>query len=109
MFNLAEINVVSLNVNGIRNETKRRTIFNYLKHDNAHIVLLQETHSSPEIESVWSNEWGSKIIYSHGSNFSRGVAVMFAKNFPVQVDTYRYDAEGRYLGSETFGSRKLHK
>lgn len=52
LFNLAKIKVTSFNVNDIRAEAKRRLVFNYLKNDENSIVLLQETHSSPEIETV---------------------------------------------------------
>lgn len=58
MIDLSNINVVSFNVNGLRNQAKRRKIFNYLKNASSHVVLLQETHSTPEVEKLWSSEWG---------------------------------------------------
>lgn len=97
IFDLSKVNVVSFNVNGLRNELKRRSIFNLLKYDNNHIILLQETHSMVKDEQVWSNEWGSKIYFAHGTNFSRGVMVMFHRNFPVIVEDLRYDKQGRYI------------
>lgn len=96
-FNLSDVNVVSLNVNGLRSADKRRLIFNLLKHQKAHIILLQETHSTAEDETVWSNEWGSRIIFNHGSNFSKGVAVLFQKHIPVQIESTRCDLDGRFL------------
>lgn len=70
MYDISDIRLVTFNVNGIRTEKKRRAIFNYLKNFPAHVILLQETHGSPEIEKIWSSEWGNKIIYSHGTNQS---------------------------------------
>ena len=30
--------------------------------------MLQETHSTPEMEQRWQNDWGSKQMYfSHGA------------------------------------------
>lgn len=89
--------MVTFNVNGIRDTDKRRAIFNYLKHFNSQIVLLQETHSSPEVEKVWSNEWGRKIIFNHGTNTAKGVALLIQRGFPMEIEDYRFDIEGRYL------------
>lgn len=97
MYNLSNISVVTYNVNGLRDSDKRRSIFNYLKATKSHIILLQETHSSPEIENIWSNEWGRKIIFNHGTNFSRGVALLIVKECPITIDTIRLDSEGRIL------------
>lgn len=100
LFDLSKVNVASFNVNGLRSQSKRRGVFNYLKYFKTHIVLLQETHSVPEDETIWSNEWGSRIHFAHGSNFSKGVAVMFAKNFPAQVGSIRFDINGRFMVME---------
>lgn len=108
MFDLANVNVVSFNVNGIRSENKRRAIFNYLKYFKSHIILLQETHSVPDDEVIWSNEWGAKIHFCHGNNMSKGVAIMYARNFPVEILEIRYDVGGRYLISDiVIGSLKF--
>ncbi len=50
------------NVNRLREDIKRNDIFNKLKPSN-NIILLQETHSSKEIENKWKNEWGGGIIF----------------------------------------------
>lgn len=97
MVDFSNVDIVSYNVNGIRSESKRRTIFNFLKTTKAKIILLQETHSLPGDESIWSNEWGSKIIFSHGSNFSKGTAILFHRDFPYKVENVRLDINGRYI------------
>ena len=46
---------LSLNVRGLRDYRKRRTVFNWLKkhtHRNA-VILLQETHSIEGDERIW--------------------------------------------------------
>ena len=53
------INLTSFNVNGLRMELKRNTIFNKLRPTH-NIIFLQETHSSKEIENKWKNEWGGE-------------------------------------------------
>lgn len=56
MFKLDNCKVASFNVNGLRNENKRREVFNYLKTAKIDIALLQETHSLEDDESVWTNK-----------------------------------------------------
>lgn len=101
MVNYANVNVVSFNVNGLRNEAKRRAIFNYLKYFNSHIIMLQETHSSQDDETVWSNEWDSKIYFCHGTKTARGVLVMISRDLSVQMEAIRsVQADSRFLKSK---------
>ncbi|CAH3187433.1 unnamed protein product, partial [Porites lobata] len=61
------LKLVSLNVRGISNFTKRRTIYTWCRKQKADFVFLQETHSKKETEVQWKNEWGGEILFSHGS------------------------------------------
>ena len=45
--------ILSLNVRGIREATKRRGIFSYLKDEKASFYFLQETYSETTDENVW--------------------------------------------------------
>ena len=107
-FNLSDINIVSFNLNGIKAETKRCTIFNLLKAQNVHIVPLQETHSLNENERVWSNEWGYRIYFSHGTNMSKGVAILMQKDFPVEVEYIVMDTNGRIIIECSFIARAMN-
>ncbi len=49
----------SFNVNGLKQDMKRNSIFTKLKPSN-NIILHQETHSSKEIENKWKHEWGGR-------------------------------------------------
>ena len=72
------LQLLSLNVRGIGDNTKRREVFRWLKRYHKggdSIIMLQETHSTPNSELVWEREWGSKIYFSHGANNARGVAI----------------------------------
>ena len=55
--------VLSLNVRGIREQTKRRGIFSYLKDQKADFYFLQETYSTVADEVVWKMN-GAEILYS---------------------------------------------
>jgi len=86
-----------LNVRGLRNQEKRRSIFLYLKKQKANIYLLQETFSNCKDERIWSAEWGGQIFYSHGSDHSKGVCVLIKRNSPIQVGIVELDMNGRYI------------
>ena len=54
----AKYDILSLNVRGIRDQAKRRSIFLYLKDHNSKIYFLQETYSQPEDEIIWKKRMG---------------------------------------------------
>ena len=87
---------MTLNVRGIGNQKKRRAIFDHYRFLSDFLVL-QETHSSKEIEQIWESEWGGRIIYSHGTTNARGVAILISKEFRTKVRNIETDEDGRYI------------
>lgn len=55
--------ILSLNVRGIRDQPKRRSIFAYLKNHSLKIIFLQETYPEPSDETIWKSEWGGEIFF----------------------------------------------
>lgn len=92
-----KLNCFSLNVRGIRDLTKRKALFLFCKSKCRDVCFLQETHSVVKDESFWSNQWGSKIIYCHGSNNSAGVMILFNQHFNYTVLESHCSDEGRWL------------
>ena len=82
-FNNLKFKTLSLNVRGIRSFEKRKSIFNWLYKQNSDICFLQETYSTEEIENQWKKQWSGDIYFAHGSNHSRGVAILIRKSFPA--------------------------
>ena len=79
--NSSKFDVLSLNVRGIRDQIKRRSIFSYLKVQKANIYFLQETYSERADENIWRKEWGGELFFSHGTKHSKGVCTLI--NFLV--------------------------
>lgn len=92
----ANLNVISLNTRGLKDNLKRKAIFLHCKGFKAHCVLLQETHSCASDATYWTTQWGDKILYSHGSNRSGGVAICFNK-CPGSVISHKADDNGHWL------------
>ena len=88
---------ISLNVRGISNFRKRRTIFTWCRKQKADVIFLQETHSTKDNELLWKREWGAPLFCSHGANNSRGVAILIRNNFDCSIEEIVTDADGRYI------------
>ena len=87
--------LISLNVRGISNFMKRRTIFTWCRKKKGDIIFLQETHSTKEIETQWKSEWGGKVFFAHGSHDSKGVAVLIKNGIDIHLAIL--DPQGRYI------------
>ena len=94
-----KLRICSLNVNGIRDRSKRAQLFTWLKIKKFDIVLLQETHCKSYGDSkLWEKEWGGVCFWSFGGSRSRGTCIMvregltFTKNMLYYCLLYTSDA-----------------
>ena len=71
--------LLSLNVRGIRSIEKRKAIFNWLVKSKSDIRFLQETYSTSEVELAWKSQWRGDVLFSYGSEHSRGVMILVNK------------------------------
>lgn len=95
---MANIKVISLNVNGLNIDAKRRIIFDHLRKLKADLYLLQETHASDNSVRLWSQEWGGKILANNGTQSSKGVMILFDRSLSFKILNQWHDEEGRILG-----------
>ena len=99
------LKILSINVNGLQNEVKRRAIFNYIR-DRADIACLQETHSTTEAESLWNLQWKGRILYSHGNSNARGVAILIKHSCQAEAKIIEHDSVGRRITVEIIQDQK---
>ena len=92
-----KITIMSLNVRGLGNKTKRGEIFYQLRQSCAKIICLQETHSTDKTSKMWAAEWGGEAIFSHGTSNARGVAILVKRNSNVKIKNVIKDKVGRLL------------
>ena len=90
-----QLKVLSLNVRGINDFKKRRCIFNWIRKNEADVIFLQETYSARELENRWKNEWGGRVFFVHGSNHSRGGAILLKNTVNCDVEEHITDNTGR--------------
>lgn len=58
------LKIISFNINGVLNPTKRSKILSKMKKENAQIVLLQETHLNSTEHETLKRMGFSKVYYS---------------------------------------------
>lgn len=75
------ISIGTLNLNGARDKLKRLTLMDFINIKKLQVMFLQETHSDAINEIDWRKEWCGSSFFSHGSNVSGGVAILFSKSF----------------------------
>ena len=92
-----QLKIITLNVWGLNKTKKRRAIFRQLHIRKTSIAFVQETHSAPESENLWSAEWGSKISFNHGSKHSRGTAILLDRDQQIKVNKEISSDDGRIL------------
>ena len=101
---MAFLNVISLNINGLNDPTKRQKVFSELAQNTYHfdIFLLQETHIVTDKITKLEDEW--KIRSNGGESFWNaapsprecGVAVLI-KNKNVAIQACQMDTTGRII------------
>ena len=97
MANARKLNILTANVRGLQDKKKRREFFYYVRKMKFDIVCLQETHSTHRQQSWWRSMWGSKILFSHGTSNSTGVAILFARHLKVDILQVQRDLAGRTI------------
>ena len=63
------------------------------------LIMLQKTHSDIDSEDMWKKEFDGTIYFCHGSNSSRGVALLVPGklNVNVNIECTEIDSEGKIL------------
>ncbi|KAL9963192.1 hypothetical protein ACROYT_G032369 [Oculina patagonica] len=89
--------MLSLNVRGIRSTDKRKALFNWLGKEKYDVIFLQETYSTPGVVNIWKSQWRGDIFFSHGTEHSKGVMILFKENFDYEIKVHREDEQGRFI------------
>ena len=91
----SQIHIISLNCRGLRTKEKQRNIFKWSHDQNVDILLLQETHLT-DVNNA-DCLWEGLSYHSIGTNYSKGVSILFKKGLVVNVNAVEIDKVGRYI------------
>lgn len=92
-----EIKAFSLNVNGLRDNIKRKRLKTLLHKLRPEVVLLQETHLKQTSNVVLQDKVYLFQWHSYGTSKSRGTAILLHRSVQFQEDAVLKDTEGRYI------------
>ena len=95
--NMAELKILSYNVQGLGDISKRTDVFDFLKNTNFDIYCLQETHFTDREEKLILNLWNGECLFNNYRSNARGVAILFGKNMEYKVHKKITDNEGNFL------------
>ena len=80
-----QIQLLTLNINGLNKNNKRMAAFEYIANKNIDIALSQETYSTAEITPKWEKEWkGKSLKHSGPIPRSSGVAILFKEKLNLK-------------------------
>ena len=94
---MANIEIISVNCQGLHDKNKRFDVLSYLKNMNYDIYCLQDTHFTEKLENEIQNFWGSNCLFSSYNSNSRGVAILFNKNLDYKILKHKIDSNGNIL------------
>ena len=87
------------NVQGLKNNNKRKSICRLLNKENYTFCALQETYLQSTDVSALKKEWKGVIHYAEGKGRSKGLLTLFNKNLePNQI--YLKETKDRFIISE---------
>ena len=91
------VSVATINVQGLRDQKKRKGIFQSLQTQSFDVVALQETHADASVVSQWKREWPGLSCWSVAGPTSAGVALLFSSKLNVSLLNDVSDKQGRVL------------
>lgn len=87
------LKVISWNVRGLNSKFKRVVLFQYLKSQSPHIILLQETHLIGSKIMALKKPWIQRAF----SDYARGVSVLISKKLPGVIEHIHTDPFAKYV------------
>ena len=91
------LHFISLNVRGLRNRLKRNKIFLWLKNQKCDIAFLQETFWLENIEQSVKMDWKGQCFFDHGTNHSKGVAILVREGLSLNLLSAHCKRDGRAI------------
>ena len=81
--------IITLNVNGLNDPTKRHTLAEWIQKQDPYICCLQGNHFSPRDTCCLKERGWKKIFHANGNQNKAGVAILISnkKDFKIKTTT----------------------
>lgn len=94
---MSELNIISLNVNGLNNRVKREKILLQMEKEKGDIICLQETHLQKQEHEKLKSKTKSQVYFSSYNSSQKGVAIIIKPQVGFEIENCVIDKEGRYV------------
>ena len=91
------VKFISWNINGCGNPAKRKKILTYLKHKQADIVFVQESHLKDEEALKFKRGWVGQVFSSSFNSKQNGVIILINKRLSFVMLGETKDEAGRII------------
>ena len=81
------IRVITLNVRGLHNSIKRRNILKWILYHKIHVIFMQETFCTKQLEPYLKAGWkGESIHNTTHSSHSKGVSILIHPSIKCNIE-----------------------
>ena len=95
---MSAIDILSINVNGLRDPVKCSNKVDWLKARKESVIFLQETYLSEPADTIFLKSiWKGSIFSSFGGKHSRGVTTLIKDSLKTNNHTVTHDNCGRWV------------
>ena len=94
---MADLKILTYNVQGIGGIGKRTDIFEFLKNMDFDIYCLQETHFTDNEEILIRTHWNNDCYFSNYKSNAQGVAILFNKNVDYKMHSQIVSDNGNFI------------
>ena len=89
--------IITLNVNGLKAQTKRHRLAEWIQKQDPYIYCLQETHFRPrDTYRLKLRRW-KKVFHANGNQKKDRVASLISDKIDIKIKTITRDKEGHYI------------
>ena len=91
------LSIITLNVNGLNDPTKRQRLVERIQKQDPHICCLQETHFKTRDTYKLKVKGWKKTFHANGDQKKAGVAILISDKIDFQIKTVKRDKDGHYI------------
>ena len=91
------ISIITLNVSGLNDPTKRHRLAEWIQKKDPYICCLQETHFTHRDTYRLKVRGRKNIFYANGKQKKAGVTILISDKIDLKKKTITRDKEGHYI------------
>ena len=101
------ISIITLNVNGLNDPTKRHRLAEQIQKQEPYICCLQETHFRPKDTKRLKVRGWKNIFHANGKQKKAGVAILISDKIDLKIKKIIRDKQGHDIMTRNQSKRKI--